>query len=278
MTRRILAVVNRYRADAVETQALVAAGLNQHQIELTENPKLPGIELILVFGGDGTILSAAQTARELDIPLLGVNIGHMGFLAEAECDSLDQVISSVVAKDYRVEERMTLNVEIISSSGEVTQDWALNEASIMHTDLAHPAHFGVGVDGQGVSKYGADGILVATPTGSTAYSFSAGGPVIWPDAEAFLMVPLAAHGLFTRPLVLGPSAVLEISVLQEQRKPIQLWCDGVRSHMVQPGSEVICRRSAYPVKLARLSETPFSARLVAKFDLPVEGWRNVGQA
>lgn len=277
MKRHILAVVNRFRDDAVQTRDFVAAGLSQQQIQLTEDDSTPGIELILVFGGDGTILSAAQTARELNVPLLGVNIGHMGFLAEAECDSLEQVIAAVSARNYRVEERMTLEIEIISPMGEKTQDWALNEASIMHTDLAHPAHFGVGVDGHGVSKYGADGILVSTPTGSTAYSFSAGGPVVWPDTEAFLMVPLAAHGLFTRPLVLGPSATLEISILKEQRKPIQIWCDGVRSHEVLPASKVICRKSMHPVKLARLADTPFSARLVAKFNLPVEGWRNVGQ-
>lgn len=274
MNRTVLRVVNTYREDAQRTADYVCQGLRKHQIAVTDDPAHPQIELMLVFGGDGTILGAAETARALGIPLLGVNMGRMGFLAEAEVDSLDQLIESVAQADYTVEERMTLQVQITSPAGETTVDWALNEAAITHSDLAHPAHFGVGVDGQGVSTYGADGILVATPTGSTAYSFSAGGPVIWPDTEAFLMVPLAAHGLFTRPLVLGPSAQLEISVLQDQRDWLQIYCDGVRHHQIAPGTKIVCTKSPLPVKLARLSKTPFSARLVAKFNLPVAGWSN----
>ncbi|MCS4484564.1 NAD kinase [Gleimia sp. 6138-11-ORH1] len=274
MSRTILSVINPYREDAQDTATYVCEGLSKHQIEVTEDPTHPNIELMLVFGGDGTILGAAQTARELEIPLLGVNMGRMGFLAEAEVDSLDELITSIAKGAYEVEERMTLQVEIINAAGEITWDWALNEAAITHSDLAHPAHFGVGVDGHGVSTYGADGILVSTPTGSTAYSFSAGGPVIWPDTEAFLMVPLAAHGLFTRPLVLGPSTKLEISVLKDQRDHLQVYCDGVRHHLVEPGTKIICTKSDRPVKLARLNNTPFSARLVAKFNLPVAGWSN----
>lgn len=274
MNRTVLRVVNTYREDALHTADYVCQGLRDYSIDITEDPTHPQIELMLVFGGDGTILGAAETARELGIPLLGVNIGRMGFLAEAEVDSLDQLIESVAKGAYDVEERMTLHVQIVSPTGETIVDWALNEAAITHSDLAHPAHFGVGVDGHGVSTYGADGILVATPTGSTAYSFSAGGPVIWPDTEAFLMVPLAAHGLFTRPLVLGPSAQLEISVLKDQRDRLQIFCDGVRHHQIEPGTKIVCTKSTKPVKLARLNNTPFSARLVAKFNLPVAGWSN----
>lgn len=274
MTREVLAIINPFRADAVTTAELVKKGLAEYGITLTEDLTATEVELVLVFGGDGTLLRAAETARKIDVPLLGVNIGHMGFLAEAELDSLEQLIACVAAQQYQVEERMTLQIEVSAPNQPSISDWALNEVSIMHTDLAHPAHFGVGVDGHGVSTYGADGILVATPTGSTAYSFSAGGPVIWPDAEAFLMVPLAAHGLFTRPLVLGPSAKLEISVLEEQRADLEIWCDGIRSYTVPAGTEVVCTKSETPVKLARLNDTPFSARLVAKFNLPVDGWRN----
>ena len=143
----------------------------------------------------------------------------------------------------------------------------------MHTDVAHPVHFALIVDGQEVSTYGADGMIVSTPTGSTAYSFSAGGPVVWPDTEAVIVAPLAAHGLFTRPLVLGPSSCLQIVVLHDMWTAPEMWCDGLRREEVPAGSTVTARVGSRPVRLVRVDDTPFSARLVTKFNLPVGGWR-----
>lgn len=274
MARRVMLIVNVNRPSAAATARQVEAGLQARGIEICDEHSTDPVELVLVFGGDGTILWASQFARDNDVPLLGVNAGHMGFLAEAEICSLDQVITSVAEETYTVEERMTLELDVYRPGQEPIQDWAINEAAILRTDLAHPAHLGVGVDGQGVSTYGADGIILSTPTGSTAYSFSAGGPVVWPDTEAVLMVPLAAHGLFTRPLLVGPHSQLEVSVLPDQWAPLEIWCDGIRCIETPAGTRIECRPSPRPVKLARISKTPFSARLVAKFNLPVTGWRH----
>ncbi|MDU5231660.1 NAD kinase [Actinomyces sp.] len=274
--RSIMMIVNEKREDAAKLASQVQVALKEREIAVVGAESDRDVELVLVFGGDGTILWSAQAARERSIPLLGVNLGHMGFLAEAEVSSLESLVDRVAAADYAVEERMTLELDVQMPDGSVQHDWAINEAAIMRTDLAHPAHFGIGVDGQGVSTYGADGIILSTPTGSTAYSYSAGGPVVWPDTEAVLMVPLAAHGLFTRPLVVGPNSELEVSILKQQWADIEVWCDGIRRITAPAGTRILCRPSKVPVKLARLSDTPFSARLVAKFDLPVSGWRRLG--
>ncbi|EPD30267.1 NAD kinase [Gleimia europaea] len=274
--RSIMMIVNDKREDAAKLASRMRTALEDREIAVVGADSNQAVELVVVFGGDGTILWSAQAARERSVPLLGVNLGHMGFLAEAEVSSLESLVDHVAAADYAVEERMTLELDVHMPDGSVQHDWAINEAAIMRTDLAHPAHFGIGVDGQGVSTYGADGIILSTPTGSTAYSYSAGGPVVWPDTEAVLMVPLAAHGLFTRPLVVGPNSELEVSILKRQWADIEVWCDGIRRITVPAGTRILCRPSKVPVKLARLSDTPFSARLVAKFDLPVSGWRRLG--
>ena len=172
---------------------------------------------------------------------------------------------------------MTLDVTMERPDGSKADDWALNEAVVMHTDVAHPVHFALVVDGQEVSTYGADGMILSTPTGSTAYSFSAGGPVVWPDTEAIVVAPLAAHGLFTRPLVVGPSACVEIVVLDDMWTAPEMWCDGLRRMTVPAGGVVQARVGSSPVQLVRVDDTPFSARLVRKFNLPVRGWRDAAQ-
>ncbi|MDO4664598.1 MAG: NAD kinase [Actinomycetaceae bacterium] len=233
-----------------------------------------GVELVLAVGGDGTVLSAAEVARELDVPLIGINSGHMGFLTEAEPDALEKVVENIVGCQYTVENRMTLEVTITHEDGSVSKDWALNEVAALRTDPRHPCHFGVGIDGQRVSKYGADGMIVATPTGSTAYAFSAGGPIVWPDVQALVMVPLAAHGLFTQPVVVSPASIIEIAVLPSRREPVETWCDGKRNIVTEAGATISVTRSDRPVRFARINDAPFSSRLVAKFDLPVHGWRD----
>lgn len=274
MTRRVMLVRHVNRPDALAASEVAARELMAHGIEVVLEEEDTPVELVLAMGGDGTILAAADHARRHDVPLLGVNMGHMGFLAEVSAAGIPSVVERIARRAYHVEQRMTLDITMRFPDGTTQEDWALNEAVVMHTDVAHPVHLALVVDGQDVSTYGADGIILATPTGSTAYSFSAGGPVVWPDTEAIVMAPLAAHGLFTRPLVVGPSSVLEVVVLEEPWSAPEVWCDGLRRITAPGGTSVVTRVGTRPVRLVRLDDTPFSSRLVRKFNLPVRGWRS----
>lgn len=274
MTRRVLVVRHDGRAEAVTAadhveRRLEGLGITPvHQLDPANYP-----ELVLVLGGDGTLLRAAELVRGLDIPLIGVNLGHVGFLAEADPDGLDDVVQRVADRDYTVEERMTIDVEVHTPQGETHSGWAINEATVEKVERSGVIELALGVDGRGVSTFGCDGIVLATPTGSTAYAFSGGGPIVWPDVEALLVVPIAAHALFSRPMVVGPSSGLAVEVLERNRLAGEVWCDGRRRMPAPVGSHIDVRRGAEPVVLARLAQTPFSGRLVAKFNLPVDGWR-----
>lgn len=230
-------------------------------------------ELAVVFGGDGSLLRAAEWALPLDIPVLGVNLGHVGFLAELDEGEVREAVRQIHERDYEVEHRMTVDVRVVDADGRVRHGWAINEASIEKDPAARMVELAIGVDGRGLESFGCDGVVLATPTGSTAYAFSAGGPVVWPDVEALLLVPLNAHALFARPLVVGPSSVLEVELLQRNRGGAMVWCDGRRTIHLAPGARVEVRRGAQTVALARLRPGPFTARLVRKFALPVTGWR-----
>lgn len=231
-----------------------------------------GCELVMVLGGDGTLLRGAELARAAGIPLLGVNLGRVGFLAEAEREDLNEVVERVVSRRYDVEERMTLDVVVRTDGTVMTRTWALNEASVEKASRERMLEVVVEVDGRPLSRWGCDGVICATPTGSTAYAFSAGGPIVWPELEALLLVPISAHALFSRPLVAAPTSLFAVEVAPETPNGV-LWCDGRRAVDLPPGARVEVRRGAHPVRLARLHEAPFTDRLVAKFGLPVKGWR-----
>jgi NAD+ kinase len=231
-----------------------------------------GCELIVVLGGDGTLLRGAEFARASGVPMLGVNLGRVGFLAEAERDDLDKVVRRVVARSYEVEERMTIDVLVRNNGSVVHRDWALNEASVEKAARERMLEVVAEVDGRPVSRFGCDGVVCATPTGSTAYAFSAGGPVVWPEVEALLLVPISAHALFAKPLVTTPESVLAVEV-QPQTPGGVLWCDGRRTVELPAGAGGEVRRGEVPVRLARLHHASFTDRLVAKFALPVAGWR-----
>lgn len=233
----------------------------------------PGCELTLVIGGDGTILRAAEITRGTGIPVLGMNLGHVGFLAEAESDDIDSTIEAIVECRYTCEERLTLDVRVHREGEDVFSTFALNEASVEKASRERMIEVVVEVDGRPLSRWGCDGVVCATPTGSTAYNFSAGGPIVWPDVEALLMVPLSAHALFARPLVVSPHSVLAIELIARNDQPGVLWCDGRRTVDLPPGARIEVRRGRDPVRLVRLHQAPFTDRLVAKFGLPVEGWR-----
>jgi NAD+ kinase len=231
-----------------------------------------GCELVIVLGGDGTILRGAEIARPSGTPVLGVNLGHIGFLAEAERDDLSFTVEHVVARNYEVEERMTIDV-VVRQDGEVAaRQWAVNEASVEKFSRERMLELVAEVDGRPISRWGCDGVVMATPTGSTAYAFSAGGPVVWPELEALLLVPISAHALFSRPLVVAPTSELAVTI-QPGTAGAVLWCDGRRTVDLRPGARVEVVRGEQPVRLARLHRPPFTDRLVAKFALPVEGWR-----
>lgn len=295
--RNILVVAHARREDTVDAakrviDALTASGARavlhwEDREELIEalgplpdvltlgvDVSITDIELAIVLGGDGTILRAAEIVRDGSAPVLGINMGHVGFLAEIERDDMDDAVHRVIERDYRVEERLALQVRVKDSSDAVIYEtWALNEATVEKAARERMLEVVMEIDGRPLSTFGCDGVVVSTPTGSTAYNFSAGGPVIWPTVEAMAVVPLSAHALFAKPLVVGPEAAIAIEVLERTNGTGILWCDGRRSHDLPPGARVVVRRSERPVRLARLHPAAFTDRLVRKFRLPVEGWR-----
>ena len=298
--RRVLVLAHTGRAEVREVARACVRSLTEHGIavrllvgeaadlglqeaaglvETTLPDDLPGegCELVLVIGGDGSILRAAELTRETSTPLLGVNLGHVGFLAEAEQDDVPSTIAAIVRRDYTAEDRLTLDVRVLMGKEIVFSTFALNEASVEKASRERMLEVVVEVDGRPLSRWGCDGVVCATPTGSTAYNFSAGGPVVWPEVEALLMVPLSAHALFARPMVVAPTSVLAVELLGNTEQSGVLWCDGRRTVDLPPGARIEVRRGDRPVRLVRLHQAPFTDRLVAKFDLPVEGWRGAAE-
>lgn len=278
MSRRVLIVRHEWRPQAVTAADDAESRLRALGIEpVHELGDRPGEdpELVLVLGGDGTLLRAAELVRGRDIPLIGVNLGHVGFLAEAEVAGLADTVDSVVAGRYDVEERMTIDVLARQNGNLIADTWALNEVTVEKQERM--LEVVAEIDGRPLSRWGCDGVICATPTGSTAHAFSAGGPVVWPEVEALLMVPISAHALFARPLVVSPRSTLAVEILPDTPGGV-MWCDGRRRVDLPSGTRVEVRRGAEPVLLARLhgvesTGAPFTDRLVAKFELPVQGWR-----
>ncbi|EWS99668.1 inorganic polyphosphate kinase [Intrasporangium oryzae NRRL B-24470] len=297
MTRRILLVAHPRRPEALTVAKGVIERLTHLGIDVSlqadearaldlkvssfvhiepEEKVAEGCDLVVVLGGDGTILRGAEFARSVDVPLLGVNLGHVGFLAEAERDDLDATVEHIAHSRYFVEERMTLHVDARLAGELIASSWALNEVSVEKASRERMLETTVEVDGRPLSSWGCDGVIVSTPTGSTAYAFSAGGPVVWPQVQAMLLVPNSAHALFARPLVLGPDTHLAIEIQAGSEGAGVMWCDGRRHVDLPPGARIEVRRGLRPVRLARLTRAPFTDRLVAKFDLSVAGWRGNG--
>jgi NAD+ kinase len=237
-----------------------------------------GCEIVVVIGGDGTILRAAELARESATPVLGVNLGHVGFLAEAEPEDVERTIEAIIDRSYQAEKRLTIDVDVYQGTRKVASTWALNEASVEKAARQRMLELVVEVDGRPLSRWGCDGVVCSTPTGSTAYNFSAGGPIVWPQVEALLIVPISAHALFARPMVVAPTSVMAVDVIADTDGAGVLWCDGRRTVELPPGARIEVRRGHAPVLLARLHEAPFTDRLVAKFELPVAGWRGSAAA
>jgi NAD+ kinase len=298
MSRHMLVVSHIGRAEALDASKLVIRTLSDHGVTavvddsqfdaLSEGAPRPlarlgditpsEIELGIVLGGDGTILLAAELLRGSGAPLLGVNLGHVGFLAESEREDLALTVEHALEKKYDVDERLALDIVVTRDGAETYRTWALNEATVEKAGGVRMVELVLEVDGRPVSSFGCDGVVLSTPTGSTAYSFSAGGPVVWPQVQALLMVPLSAHALFSRPLVVDPDSTLAVEVAGQAEQDAVLWCDGRRGCSLPQGSRITVTRSSESVRLVRLHPAPFSDRLVRKFNLPVSGWRGPGKA
>ena len=297
MPRQVLLVTHSGREEALVVARQLARELSQAGITVivppdewddlvADDPELPvvatepgarpaGLELVVVVGGDGTILRSAEYAVSADIPLLGVNLGHVGFLAELESDDVPDLVSSVVDRTYLVEERTGLSVRVLQAGTEVWRTFALNEASVEKASRQRMIDLLLEIEGRPLSRWGCDGVVVASPTGSTAYAWSVGGPVIWPGVAAMMVAPISAHALFARPLVVDPTNTVGLELGMDSPDAV-LCCDGQRMHPVAPGARVEVTALERPIRFARLHPALFTDRLVAKFHLPVDGWRGRG--
>lgn len=298
--RQILLVAHSGRTDISETarrvaticaHAGIALRLLENEVDLSwaesgvDDPDVPSIsvvpegpgaasdcEMVIVLGGDGSFLRAAELAQSADVPVLGINLGRIGFLAEAEAEHLEAAMAQVVRREYRIEHRMTLDVLVRIEDRIVQRGWALNEASIENRSRLGVLEVVLEVDGRPVSAFGCDGVLIATPTGSTAYAFSAGGPIVWPELEALLVIPSNAHALFARPLVTSPESIVAVETVADSHDGL-VFCDGRRTLELPAGARVEVVRGKDPIRWVRLDSAPFADRMVRKFDLPVTGWR-----
>lgn len=278
MTRRILIVANPHRPETLEAADLARSELEQRGIEVCTDRGDGSIDAVMVFGGDGTMLRAAREAHGTGAPLLGVNMGHVGFLAELERGDVAHAVNCIAKGEFEVEERRTVEVIVRQPDGTVESGWALNEAAIERSELLRTLDVAVEVDGRPLSSFGCDGVIISTATGSTAHAFSGGGPVVWPDVEALLLVPLAAHALFARPLVVGPRSLFAIEVLERSPAEALVVLDGAETISVGRGGRIEVRLGSERVRLARTSDAPFTERLVRKFGLDTNGWRGANQA
>jgi NAD+ kinase len=282
MSRHAIFVINPSRAQAVTaakeiSQILLKDGftlstpsdVNVLGISQVGADAIADAEVVVVLGGDGTILRGAEIARKQNIPILGINLGHVGFLAEVEKPALVEIAASIVAKGFVTENRMVLKYSVLRSGAVVSTGWALNEVTVERDGTTMVELF-VQIDDRPLSRWGCDGLICSTPTGSTAYAFSAGGPVLWPEIDAFVLLPISAHALFARPMVVSPTSEIVVEI---ESSGALLSGDSLRKFALKAGDQVQISKDASVIKLAHIKPTLFTDRLVAKFKLPVEGWR-----
>jgi len=269
--RSIVMLINSSRNEAHGAAKKITEALSRAEIEVLspQNASESGAEIVLVLGGDGTILRGAEIALDLNIPLLGINLGHVGFMAEVDSFTFNDVAQAIIEREYVLDQRMLLSFAVKRNNAVIQSGWSLNEISIERKSTTMLDLF-VQIDQRPLSRWGCDGIICATPTGSTAYAFSAGGPVLWPEVQALVLLPIAAHALFARPMVISPSSTIIVTI---ESLDASLSADALRKMDLQKDDQILLTKNDAQVTLAHLKSTIFTDRLVAKFKLPIEGWR-----
>jgi NAD+ kinase len=240
-----------------------AAGLASHAVD--DDAFAAGLDLVLSLGGDGTMLHTVQLVYCDAVPILGVNAGQLGYLTALEPDELEAAFPRLLVGDYEISERMMLEVDIVSR-GNTRREFGLNEAVLEREQAGHLIRFNLNINGSRFTSYAADGVIVATPTGSTAYSFSARGPIASPDLRCLLLTPISAHMLFDRSLVLAEEEELEFEIARSQE--VVCAVDGRRVGVLESGDRVICRPAPEPLRLVELKKRDFHQILKTKFALP----------
>ena len=226
-------------------------------------------DIAVSLGGDGCMLRAVRLVGDADVPVLGVNYGKLGYLAEVEADNAIAALQRVQAGEYAIEERMRLSVSLHRGGGKSTATMnlggVLNEVVLEKLQSGHTVQLSVSVNDKFFTNYVADGIILATPTGSTAYSMSARGPIVAPSHEAIILTPVSPHMIFDRPLILPPDAKISIEVLEG--RPAETATDGKKQPSLAPGDSLLCQKSPHPARLVTFAERDFLAVLKEKFDL-----------
>lgn len=258
---RVAIVTHEQKSRALELEKDVTRAFDERGIEVTDQHP----DLVMSLGGDGTTLRAAQRAHDSDAPLLSVNVGMLGYLTEVDADEAMGALERILAGDYRIEDRMMVACEI-GAGPEAARFVGLNEVLVERTS-PHLVRLRVEIGGESLAAFNADGIIVATPTGSTAYSLSAGGPIVSPRAQCLIVVPVSAHMIFSRPFVLAPDETVEITFEGRDEKA-SVTLDGGPGCEIPSGTEVRVGRHERPLRLVRLSGPGFLERLRIKLDLP----------
>jgi NAD+ kinase len=278
VVKTVLLVTHPTRPEAISTANELAKLLAGKQINVFATIKTDGandfkatdqIDLAVVLGGDGTMLRAAEIFRGKQVPILGINLGHVGFLAEIERPSLTEIVDAIASGTFSIEERMSLNYQLLRDGKVIQTGWALNEVVVERNDHQMIDLF-VQIDHRPLSRWWCDAVICATPTGSTAYAYSAGGPVVWPEVDALVLLPLAAHALFSKPMVVSPKSEIAIDLESDSA---DLNADGIRRTQLQKNDRIILTSDKEDILLAHIKPATFTDRIVAKFKLPVEGWR-----
>ena len=278
VVKNVLLVTHPTRPEAISTANELTKLLTGKQINVFATIKTAGandfkstaqIDLAVVLGGDGTMLRAAEIFRGKQVPILGINLGHVGFLAEIERPSLTEIVDAIASGTFSIEERMSLNYQLLRAGKVIESGWALNEVLVERNDHQMIDLF-VQIDHRPLSRWWCDAVICVTPTGSTAYAYSAGGPVVWPEVDALVLLPLAAHALFSKPMVVSPHSEIAIDLESDSA---DLNADGIRRTKLQKNDRIVLTSDKEDILLAHIKPATFTDRIVAKFKLPVEGWR-----
>jgi NAD+ kinase len=257
---RVSMVVHHHNQRGVALEAQLSAWLHERSVEVTDEDP----DLVLALGGDGTVLRAAHLAHSVDAPLLGVNFGSLGYLTEVDPGGEVDALERIYRGSYAIEERMMLTCRV----GENGSYLGLNEVLVERSSPYRLVRLAVSIGGEHLSAFNADGVMVATPTGSTAYALSAGGPIVDPRAECLLVVPVSPHMIFARPFVLMADETVAITVTSDRGEGADLSLDGSEGCHLEPGTTVHVRRHHRPLKMVKLAGPRFIERLRAKLSLP----------